>query len=222
MSAVEVLSGPPDCRLEEDNLGPFCWDGGRADFTPLRLSLGAGAHFRYFIYVPPAEGIFQRAVEIDLSGPGAVVEVYGLITGSADRPISLDISLRHSASDTHSLCKLHSIGGERADLSLVGRVTVPNGALRCSSTLQNRNLRLSPTAQLRAIPILDIGAPDARCSHGVTVGEPDRQQLFYMRSRGLEESRAIKLLRDAFAEEIVRHFPKNFQKLLPEEELAKD
>ncbi|MDR0340439.1 MAG: SufD family Fe-S cluster assembly protein [Puniceicoccales bacterium] len=210
MSTVDWLSGPPGCFLEEDAIGYFCCDRGKGSRISLRLAVGEGVCFRYFLYIPPTEGDFQRAVEINLTGPGARVEVYGLALGSVGRSVLLDISLRHSASDSHSLCQLRSIDGERSDISFVGRVTVPRGALRCSSSLQNRNLRIFPSAKLRAVPILDIAAPDARCSHGTTVGGLDKEQLFYMRSRGLGQDCARALICDAFIDEIIRHFPPDY------------
>ncbi|MDR0679097.1 MAG: SufD family Fe-S cluster assembly protein [Puniceicoccales bacterium] len=215
MSAAELLSGPSGYGLEKDDLGCFYCDRCLDDRTPIRLTIGEGVRFRYFLHAAPVEENFQRVVEIDLTGPGARVEVYGLVIGSANRSLSLSISLRHSASDSHSLCRLNSIGADRADLSLVGRVTVPRGALCCSSILCNKNLRLSPSTQLRTLPILDIAAPDARCSHGTTVGGPNPQQLFYMRSRGLDQNCARKLLCDAFADEITRHFPVVYRLPLP-------
>jgi Fe-S cluster assembly protein SufD len=74
--------------------------------------------------------------------------------------------------------------------------------------MQINNLRLSPQCQVRATPILDTATADCSCSHGATVGDLDRDQLFYLRSRGLDSAAAKITLRGAFEEKILRNFPK--------------
>jgi Fe-S cluster assembly protein SufD len=194
----------------------FCCDGGLQDGggepIALLLDIEENTTFRYFFYVDSmaAAPNLQKKIEIAMVGSGAAVEVYVLLFASGQRHISLDISLRHCASNTHSTCIIRAIGEDRSLLSIRARIAVDRGALCCSSTMENKNLRLSPEARVEAVPILDIGAPDARCSHGTTVGGPDAQQLFYLQSRGLDGEMAKKLLCDAFASELLKKFPSHF------------
>ena len=51
---------------------------------------------------------------------------------------------------------------------------------------------------INAKPELEIFADDVKCAHGATVGELDREALFYLESRGVEPDEARGLLTRAF------------------------
>ena len=80
-----------------------------------------------------------------------------------------------------------------------GRVVVARDAQRSDAMQRCDNLLLSRQAEADARPELEIYADDVKCSHGATVGEIDEDSLFYLRSRGLDEIHARRLLTYAFA-----------------------
>lgn len=84
-----------------------------------------------------------------------------------------------------------------------GKVVVQPGAQKTDAHQSNRNLLLSEAAEVDTKPQLEIYADDVKCSHGATVGQLDEQQIFYLRSRGVDERAARNVLTYAFAEEIV-------------------
>jgi Fe-S cluster assembly protein SufD len=88
-----------------------------------------------------------------------------------------------------------------------GIVYVGRGAMQTDARQENRNLLLGPGAIANTKPQLEIDADDVVCSHGATVGQLDEQQLFYLRSRGIDESDARAALTWAFAKEIVDRCP---------------
>jgi Fe-S cluster assembly protein SufD len=67
----------------------------------------------------------------------------------------------------------------------------------------NKNLILSPDASIDTKPQLEIFNNDVKCSHGSTIGRLEENALFYLRTRGLEEAEARRLLTYAFASELV-------------------
>ena len=67
----------------------------------------------------------------------------------------------------------------------------------------SRVLLLSRLAETNTKPALEIFADDVSCSHGATIGELDKNQLFYLRSRGIEESKAKKILINAYLNELI-------------------
>ncbi len=67
----------------------------------------------------------------------------------------------------------------------------------------NRNLLLSDQAEVDTKPQLEIYADDVKCGHGATVGQLDAEQIYYLRSRGMDDAAARALLTFAFAEEVV-------------------
>jgi Fe-S cluster assembly protein SufD len=85
-----------------------------------------------------------------------------------------------------------------------GKVIVHPDAQHSDAQQANRNLLLSDEAEVDSKPELEIYADDVKCTHGATVGQLDAEQLFYLRSRGVDAMAARALLTFAFADEIVR------------------
>ncbi|HKJ23695.1 MAG TPA: SufD family Fe-S cluster assembly protein [Myxococcota bacterium] len=85
-----------------------------------------------------------------------------------------------------------------------GRVVVRPDAQKSDAGQQNPNLLLSRDAEIDTQPQLEIHADDVKCSHGSTVGQLDRDALFYLRSRGVPRDEARDLLMRGFASEITR------------------
>ena len=84
-----------------------------------------------------------------------------------------------------------------------GKVIVRPDAQKTDAHQSNRNLLLSESAEVDTKPQLEIYADDVKCSHGATVGQLDEDQIYYLRSRGVDEPAARSLLTYAFAEEII-------------------
>ncbi|MBI3940748.1 MAG: SufD family Fe-S cluster assembly protein, partial [Acidobacteria bacterium] len=85
-----------------------------------------------------------------------------------------------------------------------GRILVRRGAQKTDSKQTNNNLLLSDEALVNTKPQLEIYADDVKCTHGATIGQLDRDAVFYLRSRGIGEKAARSLLIYAFASEIIR------------------
>jgi Fe-S cluster assembly protein SufD len=120
--------------------------------------------------------------------------------------------------DTHSFVdhahphgtsrQLHKcVVGGHAHAVFNGRIMVRPGAQRTDSAQASRNLLLSRRAHVDTKPQLEIFADDVKCAHGATVGQLEAEELFYLRSRGLDEPVARGLLTYGFAAEIVDRIP---------------
>ncbi len=116
-----------------------------------------------------------------------------------------------------------SVVDDRAHAVFQGKLRVAPGAQKTNAYQLNQNLLLSEKAQADSKPELEILADDVKCSHGATVGELDKEALFYLRSRGLDESAARGLLIEAFVGELIdgigmspvrAHFRKAFARWL--------
>lgn len=104
--------------------------------------------------------------------------------------------------------QLHKcIVGEAAHAVFNGKVIVRPGAQRTDSAQSSRNLLLTGRAHVDTKPELEIFADDVKCTHGATVGQLDENQVFYLKSRGLPEERARKLLTYAFGAEVIDRIP---------------
>ena len=84
-----------------------------------------------------------------------------------------------------------------------GMIRVEEGAQKTNAYQENRNLLLSKTATANSIPGLEILANDVRCTHGATLSQVDREQLFYLMARGLPRSEAERLIVRGFFQDVL-------------------
>src|SRR5207245_7587719 len=84
-----------------------------------------------------------------------------------------------------------------------GMIRVEKDAQKTNAYQENRNLLLSKDAHADSIPGLEILANDVRCTHGATLGQVDREQLFYLMARGLSRSEAERLIVRGFFQDVL-------------------
>ena len=83
-----------------------------------------------------------------------------------------------------------------------GRIIVRPDAQKTDSEQSNKNLLLSKNALVNSNPQLEIHADDVKCAHGATIGQLSPEAMFYLRSRGIGESRARDILTQGFINDI--------------------
>ena len=83
-----------------------------------------------------------------------------------------------------------------------GKIVVHLDAQKTNAYQRNQNILLSDEATVNTKPQLEIFADDVKCTHGATIGQLDEEPMFYLRSRGIPESEARKMLLNAFADDI--------------------
>jgi Fe-S cluster assembly protein SufD len=127
-------------------------------------------------------------------------------TQHADHHTRID----HHVPHCHSQQNYKGIMDDRSHAVFNGKVIVHANAIKTQATQSNKNLLLSRTANVDTKPELEIYADDVRCTHGATVGQLDQQALFYLRSRGIAQPFAEKILMSAFAHEIIDAIPHDF------------
>jgi len=139
-----------------------------------------------------------------LNGAGAECVLDGLYLVDGRRHIDHHTRIDHNqpGSTSRELYKGVLDGGGRAVFN--GKVIVQPGAQKTDAAQTNRNLLLSELAEVDTEPQLEIWADDVKCSHAATVGQIDAEQVFYLRSRGLDDASARALLTYAFAAEMVQ------------------
>jgi len=142
-----------------------------------------------------------------LEGEGARSEMLALWFGDRDQHFDHHTLQHHEAPSAHS--DLLYKGALTADSKSVfrGLIKVAEGAQLTDAYQTNRNLLLSKDASAVALPNLEIGADDVRCSHGATVGQVDDTMLFYLMSRGLDREQAERLLVFGFFDEVLERVP---------------
>jgi Fe-S cluster assembly protein SufD len=149
-------------------------------------------------------GRFSRAVaQSILEGAGAHSEMLGVYFGDGEQHIDHRSLQAHRAPHTSSDLYYKGALKGRSRAVYSGLVHIAKEAQRSDAWQANRNLILSDEAKADAIPHLEIEANDVRCGHGVSVGPPDEEQLFYLSSRGLAPDEAERLIVKGFFQEVL-------------------
>ncbi len=142
-------------------------------------------------------------IQNDLAGPGATSRVTGAYFADGTQHLDYDTFQEHIAPNTTSDFAFK--GALRDDSSAVwrGMIRVEKDAQKTNAYQENRNLLLSKTAHADSIPGLEILANDVRCTHGATLGQVDREQLFYLMARGLSRHEAERLIVRGFFQDVL-------------------
>jgi Fe-S cluster assembly protein SufD len=141
-------------------------------------------------------------METKLDGPGASAKVTGAYAGSGSQHLDFDTTQEHAAAHTTSDLAFRGVLADRATAVWRGMIRVDPGAQQTDAFQESRNLLLSKRAHADAIPGLEIEADDVRCTHAAAIAQVDAEQLYYLRSRGMPEPQAKRLIIDGFLQEL--------------------
>ncbi len=136
-----------------------------------------------------------------LAGEGSECLINGLFIGNGRQHLDNYMLVEHASPHCGSRQFYNGILDGHAHGVFHGRIIVHKDAQKTDAKQTNRNLLLSDTAQIDTKPQLEIYADDVKCTHGATIGQIEENALFYLRSRGIDETSARRLLLMAFAGE---------------------
>jgi Fe-S cluster assembly protein SufD len=142
-------------------------------------------------------------METKLAGPGSEARVTGGYVGGAGQHLDFDTLQEHAAPNTNSDLAFRGVLAAGSTAVWRGMIKVDPGAQQTDAFQESRNLLLSPEAHADAIPGLEILADDVRCTHAAAIAQVDKDQLFYLTSRGLEDETAKALIIEGFLESLV-------------------
>jgi Fe-S cluster assembly protein SufD len=145
-------------------------------------------------------------METRLGGPGAEARVTGAYAAHGRQHLDFDTTQEHAAPNTTSDLAFRGVLGGRATAVWKGNIIVDPGAQKTDAFQESRNLLISKRAHADAIPGLEIQANDVRCTHAAAVAQVDQEQLFYLRSHGLPEGVAKRLVIEGFLAALVERF----------------
>jgi Fe-S cluster assembly protein SufD len=145
-------------------------------------------------------------METKLAGPGADGKVTGAYASHGRQHVDFDTTQEHAAPHTTSDLAFRGVLHGRSEAVWRGNIIVDPGAQQTDAFQESRNLLLSKKAHADAIPGLEIQANDVRCTHAAAIAQIDPEQLFYLRSRGLREESAKRLVIEGFLAALVERF----------------
>ena len=148
-------------------------------------------------------GFCRNDISATLNGEGADCTLNGLYLKQGSQFVDNHITVEHTKPDCRSFQLYKGILEDRSRAVFSGLIHVHPDAQLTSAEQSNRNLLLSREARVNSQPQLLIFADDVKCTHGSTVGELDKEALFYLQSRGIGLEEAQSLLIYAFASEFI-------------------
>jgi len=168
-------------------------------------------------FVSFGKQILKNDIRVNLKGEKTESDIGGLYIAKANSVIDYNIKMNHLCKKTISKQLFKGILSENAKASFTSKVKIEKDCVDCKSEQVNNNILLSEKAQVNSDPQLEIYCNDVECSHGSTVGQFDEDILFYLRSRGISEEYAKRMLLEAFYTDILNRINNlNIQAIIKE------
>ena len=149
--------------------------------------------------------IYRHDLNVTLNGEGANATLDGLYLTSGNQLSDTHSMIDHAAPHCTSHERYKGILDDKSRGVFNGKIMVRPGAQKTNSYQENKNIILSNDAKVDTKPQLEIFADDVKCSHGATVGQLNKESIFYLRSRGIGEEQARLILIYAFANDILKN-----------------
>jgi len=193
----------------------FCGAGSRLEHTRIQqenesstqigwTGVSQSRDSRYTSYEISLGGLrLRRGTQVNLEDPKAECRLSGLFHARGVQHMDHQTRVNHASPDCRTEEIYKGILDGEAEAVFGGLILVEQDAQRTDAMQSNRNLLLSEGARITSLPQLEIYADDVKCSHGSTTGQLDERQVFFLRSRGLDEKEARAMLTYAFAREVL-------------------
>jgi len=167
--------------------------------------VGRDARFKH-VDVTFGGSVVRHDTTAEYSGPGGDVEMLGLYFADAGQHIEHRLFVDHTAPKTKShVTYKGALQGQGAHTVWIGNVLIRKIAEGIETYEENRNLVLTDGCQADSVPNLEIETGEiAGAGHASATGRFDDNQLFYLRSRGIEESEARRLVVHGFFNDLIR------------------
>ncbi|MBI2074334.1 MAG: SufD family Fe-S cluster assembly protein [Candidatus Levybacteria bacterium] len=149
-------------------------------------------------------------VHARLVGEGANLLILGIFLGTGNKSVKFNTFVSHESPRTKSLTNLRGVFKGNSSFNNDGMIRINKGAKGSDGYFASKIL-LFDDAKGRSVPSLEIDENELKAGHASTVGRPDEQQLFYLRSRGLTQKEAEDLIVSGFFEPIISAFTINEQ-----------
>lgn len=202
-NAVEIIvrDGAQLDYVNIQDWGRHVWN-----FTTERARTEAGATLHWVMGGIGAR-FTKSAIEADMVGERSTALLSGVYFADHKQQFHYDTQQNHLAASCKSDLLYKAALRDEARTVWRGNIRVFPGAQKTDSYQANRNLQLSPRSRADSIPGLEIEADDVRCTHGATVGQIEDEPVFYLRSRGMPDQDARRLVVEGFFAPVIERIP---------------
>lgn len=170
---------------------------GRSNYT-----LGKSSHLHSLVFSTGA-ALSRHNLSLELKQPQAFAVVDGVYVTKGSQHVDNATVIDHQVGNCDTSQHYKGILADRSRAVFNGKVIIRHGALKANSAQLNNNLLLSREAEADSQPRLEIYADDVKASHGSTVGQLNREELFYLESRAIAPEVAIPMLSFGYASELI-------------------
>lgn len=149
--------------------------------------------------------VFSGNLEIDvhLKEKAADCDLKCVYLAAEDNKADIRLSVTHECAETSSRQTIKGVLADKASVSFNGVIKMNPFAQKCVGYQNHRAVLLSCDAVVQAVPELEIYADDVQCSHGSAIGPLEKEGLFYLMARGIDEKEAEKMLIRAFLYDLI-------------------
>ena len=155
--------------------------------------------------IPVNGKLIRNNVTIDIDGEGSTANLFGAVCLKDNVHVDNQTLVNHLKPNCDSNELYKCVVNDSASSVFNGKIFVNKIAQKTNAFQSNANILLSDDSKAFSKPQLEIYADDVKCSHGCTIGQFDEEALFYLRTRGIKESTAKKVLLEAFIGEVLEN-----------------
>jgi len=198
---IRVMQGASLKFVELQSWGKHVWN-----FSHERVHVDRGGSVDW-IFGAIGSRLTKNFSELDLVGEGASGRMSGFYFTDGNQHLDHDTQQNHLAPHTTSDLLFKGALKGKSRSVWQGMIYVAKGAQKTDGYQANRNLVLEEGARADSIPGLEILADDVRCTHGATVGKMEKEPLFYVKSRGIPQKEAERVVVEGFFDPIMQRIP---------------
>jgi len=198
---IQVMQNAALKFVELQSWGRHVWN-----FSHERARVERGGSIDW-IFGAIGSRLTKNFTELDLAGEGSTGRMSGFYFTDGSQHLDHDTQQNHFAPHTTSDLLFKGALKGKSRSVWQGMIYVAPGAQKTDGYQANRNLILSDQARADSIPGLEILADDVRCTHGATVGKLEAEPLFYLKSRGIPQAEAEKIVVEGFFDPIFQRIP---------------
>ncbi len=180
------------------------WQVGAVHGSQLSIKVGRDAHVRT-VQASIGQGTVRIVERAEYDGPGGVLEQLGIYFAQSDQHVEHRLFVDHNAPHTESHVDYRgALQGKGAHSVWIGDVLIRSVAEDIETYESNKNLVLTEGCRADSVPNLEIETGEIRgAGHSSSTGRFDEEQLFYLRSRGIPEDKARRLIVEGFFLDII-------------------
>ena len=158
-------------------------------------------------YLANGSKICRNETLVNLDKKDAEAKVFSAYIAKKDCVNDITTNINHNCPQTYSNQYAKAVLEGKSTATFQGKIHIARDAIQTTGYQLHKALYLENDAQLNCKPELEIYADDVKCSHGATCGEVDKEQMFYLLSRGINKKDALNMLIKAHLEEVIDNLP---------------